>query len=321
MYYGKGDVFVYRTNVKPLIGLRKIPESNVMEIKNIIFGWNIKIEVGGEQLFTSFSEGNNEVVVATDSMKNFIQRNLAYFNGSTIEGFLAFVANRFLDTYPQMDTIKLTGEETPFLPANTLINENLQESMLVFNHSRNEQAVTTFFAKKNENKHVKIVKQSSGIQGLQLIKINGNSFAGFIRDEYTTLPEDHNRPLFIYLNINWNYKEYKDSTGETPALYVYSEQVKDIVTSVFHKLETLSIQHLIYQIGLTILERFPQLTDVTFQSQNRTWETVVNTISDSEGKVYTEPRPPYGFQGFTLTRDDLFKEKQKRILNEGISQI
>lgn len=321
MYYGKGDVFVYRTNVKPLTGLRKIPESHVTERNNIIFGWNIKVEVGGQQLFTSFSEGNNELIVATDSMKNFIQKHLAYYNGRTIEGFLVFVAERFLDTYPQMDTIKLTGEETPFLPTSSMINENLQESKLVFNHSRNEQAVATLFAKKNESNGLEVLKHSSGIKGLQLIKINGNSFAGFIRDEYTTLPEDNNRPLFIYLNINWTYEKYKDSTGETPALYVCTEQVKDIVTSVFHNLDTLSIQHLIYQIGLTILDRFPQLTEVTFQSQNRTWETVVDTIPDSDGKVYTEPRPPYGFQGFTLTRDDLKREGQVKIVDKEISQI
>lgn len=321
MYYGKGDVYVYRTNVQPLTGLRKIPESNVTEINNIIFGWNIKVEVEGKQLFTSFSEGDNELVVATDSMKNFIHKHLAYYNGRTIEGFLAFVAERFLDTYPQMDTIKLIGEETPFLPTNALLNGNPQESNLVFNHSRNEQSVATLFAKKNESNHLEVLKHISGIKGLQLVKIKGNSFAGFIRDEYTTLPEDYNRPLFIYLNISWNYEEFKDSTGETPALYVYSKQVKDIVTSVFHKLDTLSIQHLIYQIGLNILVRFPQLTEVTFESQNRTWETVVDAIPDSDGKVYTEPRPPYGFQGFTLTRDDLKQDDLKSIVDEEISQI
>jgi urate oxidase/2-oxo-4-hydroxy-4-carboxy-5-ureidoimidazoline decarboxylase len=191
----------------------------------------------------------------------------------------------------------------------------------VYNHSRNEQAIASLFAKKNESNSLEILEHSSGIQALQLIKISGNSFAGFIRDEYTTLSETNNRPLFIYLNINWNYEKYKDSTGETPALYVCSEQVKDIVTSVFHNLDTLSIQHLIYQIGLTILERFPQLTNVTFQSQNRTWETVVDTIPDDDGKVYTEPRPPYGFQGFALTRDDLKREGRGRIGDKEISQI
>lgn len=32
---------------------------------------------------------------------------------------------------------------------------------------------------------------------------------------------------------------------------------------------------------------------------------VVDEIKDSEGKVYTEPPLPYGFQSFSVTREDL----------------
>jgi urate oxidase/2-oxo-4-hydroxy-4-carboxy-5-ureidoimidazoline decarboxylase len=51
------------------------------EIIIYYISWNIKIVVGGEQLFSSFSEGDNELIVATDSMKNFIQKHLAYTTG------------------------------------------------------------------------------------------------------------------------------------------------------------------------------------------------------------------------------------------------
>lgn len=39
-----------------------------------------------------------------------------------------------------------------------------------------------------------------------------------------------------------------------------------------------------------MLERFLQLKEVNFQSQNHTWDSVVEEIPNSEGKVYTEPR-------------------------------
>ncbi|MBM7603649.1 urate oxidase/2-oxo-4-hydroxy-4-carboxy-5-ureidoimidazoline decarboxylase [Metabacillus crassostreae] len=319
MYYGKGDVFVYRTKLQPVIGLKKIPESLITEINNDVFGWNIKMEVGGKELFSSFSEGENELVVATDSMKNFIQKHLAYYQGNTIEGFLKFVSERFLQTYAHIETIKLSAEEVPFLPTVVLENQENKVSSLVFNRSRNEQATSYHHTRKDEQDSIDVINAFSGIKDLQLIKISGNSFSGYIQDEYTTLPESNNRPLFIYLNINWNYVNMQDSYGELPEKYVAAEQVKDIVTSVFHHLETKSIQHLIYQIGLRILARFPQLSKVTFQSQNRTWLTVVDQIeeSNSSSKVYTEPQPPFGFQGFTITREDLNHEK----LNKGIEEI
>lgn len=308
MFYGKGDVFTYRTYATPLKGVKRIPESAITGKENILFGLNVNIAIGGSQFLTSFTDGDNKLVVATDSMKNFIQRHLSTYQGSTIDGFLAYVAEKFLQTYPQMETVKITGEEIPFLASMCIQDHQLQESKLVFSRSRNEQTFATVETiRVGEEIELKALK--SGIKDLQLIKISGNSFADFVRDEYTTLPEDHNRPLFIYLNIGWRYQHTEDAFGETPEKYVLAEQVRDIASTVFHDLNTKSIQQLIYSIGLRILERFPQLAEVEFESQNRTWETVACENPNSEGKVYTEPRPPFGFQRFSLTRTDLENQK------------
>ena len=302
--YGKGDVFAYRTFLTPLTGVKQIPESDFLGRSNTVFGVNVKIEVGGQKLLSSFTEGDNSLVVATDSMKNFVQRHLGSYEGSTIEGFIQYVAEEFLKKYDHIDTIKIIGEEVPFEATTTASKDGLTQSDLVFKHSRNEKSVATIEMVRN-GEVIDIVNQSSGVLDLQLIKVRGNSFVGFIRDEYTTLPEDSNRPLFIYLNIGWEYEDIDDSTGSAPHSYVCAEQVRDIATSIFHELETPSIQYLIHLIGCRVLERFPQLREVSFQSQNHTWDPVVEKIPNSAGKVYTEPRPPYGFQHFSVTKEDL----------------
>ena len=307
MTYGKGDVFAYRTYLKPLTGVKSIPESSFTGRSNVLFGLNVKAEVGGRGFLSSFTEGDNTLVVATDSMKNFIQQHLGKYQGTTAEGFLAYVAEAFLDKYPQIETVKLVGEEVPFTKANVLTNSGIAESNTVFNSSRGEKAETMIEVVRGESGN-EVIAHSGGIVDLQLIKVKGNSFASFVRDEYTTLPESSNRPLFIYLNISWEYEDTEDFYSEDPLLYVASEQIKDISATVFDSMETKSIQHLIYHIGCRILERFPQLREVNFQSQNHTWDTVVETIPNSEGKVYTEPRPPFGFQRFSVTKEDLIKE-------------
>ncbi|EIJ80431.1 urate oxidase [Bacillus methanolicus PB1] len=314
--YGKGDVFAYRTYLKPLTGVRTIPESSFSGRNNIIFGVNVKIAVGGAKLLTSFTEGDNSLVVATDSMKNYIQRHLASYTGTTIEGFLKYTASSFLKKYSHIETISLIGEEIPFETTLALNNGNITDSDLVFKRSRNEYSFATLNMVRRENDRIDIIDQYSGISGLKLIKVSGNSFVGFIRDEYTTLPEDENRPLFVYLNIKWRYKNIEDSFGDNPINYVAAEQIRDIATSVFHQTETPSIQNLIYLIGCRILERFPQLQEVNFESQNHTWDKIVEEIPGSKGKVYTEPRPPYGFQCFTVTQEDVQHKKVPMISAE-----
>ncbi len=153
------------------------------------------------------------------------------------------------------------------------------------------------------------------MKGLKLIKVRGSSFFGYVKDEYTTLPESYDRPLFIFLNIEWRYNDLEDARGNTTDGYVGSEQVRDIAYTVFHEENSPSIQNLIYRIGYRILERFPQLIEVRFESNNRTWETILDEIpSSEEGKVFTEPRPPYGFQCFSMTREDLENRRRNRLM-------
>lgn len=304
MYYGKGDVFVYRTYAKPLIGVKQIPESSFTKKDNVIFGMNVKISLHGDKFLPSFTEGDNSLIIATDSMKNFIQRQAAHYDGSTIEGFLEFVCKRFLEKYSHVTSIDISADEISFDPCIVPGEFGMQGSGLVYRHSRNEYATVSMEVTRGPNGH-EISKHQCGIADLHLIKVSGSSFYGYIHDEYTTLKEAYDRPLFIYVNIGWKYGNVADASGADPSRYVPAEQIRDIARTMFHELNNRSIQHLIYHIGRRILQRFPQLAEVQFETNNRTWFTVVEDIPNSEGGVFTEPLPPYGFQGFTMTRTDL----------------
>ena len=306
--YGKGSVLAYRTYLPSLTGVKVIPESSFKGRENILFAANIEVTVAGEAFRPSFSEGDNSLVVATDSMKNFIQRHLGTFQGTTMEGFLDYTARAFLDKYDQISSVELKGDLLSFEQMDRTMSEERTPSQLVFKQSNNEQSQATIQIERTASEY-EITKQQSSLKDLQLIKVQGNSFSGFVRDEYTTLPEDSNRPLFIYLNIHWTYEHNHEALGDQPSKYVAAEQIRDLAASIFDQTQTKSIQHLIYVIGCSILNIFPQLLYVSFESQNHTWDLIVDDIPNSEGKVYTEPRPPYGFQLFTVTREDAAKEK------------
>jgi urate oxidase len=266
----------------------------------------VRFAVYGESFLASFTAGDNTNVVATDSMKNFILRHAALFKGETIEGFLAFVSQHFLAKYPQVASISITGDRLPFDPVVVPGKDEWTDSGLVYRRSHNDHTSASMEIERTEDGNGTFISSHlCGLTDLQLIKVSGSSFYGFIRDEYTTLPESYDRPLYIFLNIYWTYKDITDAISNEITNYVPAEQIRDIAQTVFHEYKTPSIQFLIYQIGLRMLSRFPQLVEVRFESNNRTWETIIETIEDSEGKVFTEARPPFGFQGFSMTRDDL----------------
>lgn len=303
LYYGKGDVLVYRTYAKPLT-VQALPESPYTGTDNVIFAHNVTFSVSGDALLASFTEGDNALIVATDSMKNFILRHAAIFEGNTAEGFLRFVGERFLARYAHMDAIEIESESIPFLPLQVPGPGGFEPSGAVFSRSHNDRAGAKLSLIRSGGEVV-FASHRGMLNNLQLIKVSGSSFYGFVRDEYTTLPDSYDRPLFIFLNIYWAYADPADALDGDAGRYAAAEQIRDIAHTVFHQYNAPSIQHLIYRIGLRILERFPQLAEVGFESNNRTWETVVDPGDGAMAGVFTEPRPPYGFQGFAMTREDL----------------
>jgi urate oxidase len=310
MNYGKEKIAVYRTYGTPLEDVRTIPESSFDGRDNTLFGLDVRVQLEGDEFLPSFTDGDNSMVVATDTMKNFVHHKLGDFDGATPESFLEFAGTGFLDQYSQIDAVRMTANEVPFderqVPSED--GDDFESSDLVYRVSNNERAFSEVYVQRTDD-GTEIVDQTSGVTDIELVKVEGSSFADFVQDEYTTLPERDDRTLYITLDIFWDYENPTDALGEEPDRYVPVEQVSDIAQVVFHEFNSNSIQDLIYQVGQRVLERYPQLESVTFEANNRTWLAVREDIDgEEEARVLKEPPRPTGYQQFELDRNDLGEE-------------
>jgi urate oxidase / 2-oxo-4-hydroxy-4-carboxy-5-ureidoimidazoline decarboxylase len=118
-----------------------------------------------------------------------------------------------------------------------------------------------------------------------------------VRDQYTTLPDIANRPLHMWLDLEWTYIEAAAAFVSGVTL---TAKVRSIVREVFHGFESGSIQQVIYQIGTKMLADIPSIAEVHLEANNRTWDTVVERAQ--ELGVYTDARPPFGILGLRLKR-------------------
>jgi urate oxidase len=146
----------------------------------------------------------------------------------------------------------------------------------------------------------RLVGLRAGRVGLELLKVTGSSFTRFVRDDYTTLPERIDRPLYIHLDVHWRYADARDAVGLDTAHYVPSEQVRDVCAAVFSELVSESIQQLVWHMSERLLERFPQLAEVSFAAENRTRDPIAQREDDARIKVSSDPFPAFGT--ITLTR-------------------
>jgi urate oxidase/2-oxo-4-hydroxy-4-carboxy-5-ureidoimidazoline decarboxylase len=271
-YYGKGDVTVYRLH----------RDGQVPHGRSPIFGANVLLLIYGDAFWPTYTTGDNTGLVATDSMKNFIQRETLNFNGFDLEEYCQFLAKTFLSKYPQAEGIQVSATEVPY---------DGMEGHVAFVPAGPERAIARV-----EMTQSGLVEAVSGLRGFRLLRLAGSAFTGFVRDEYTTLPELHNRPLQMWLDLELHYTQPAAafSHGQSVA------RARTIVLDVFRTFESGSIQQVIYQMGTRLLSEIPALAGVHLEANNRTWDGVVER--DQHLGVWTDPRPPYGCLGLRLKR-------------------
>jgi urate oxidase / 2-oxo-4-hydroxy-4-carboxy-5-ureidoimidazoline decarboxylase len=300
--YGKADVKVYRTHGKPLTGIMPIPESPFAGRDNTLMAAELEVVVRGTAFVDAYTQGDNRLVVATDTMKNFMHSASLACSAATLEGWLHHVGGEFLRTYPHMERLTMVGHELPFpaavVPADD--GDGFTSSAVLFGRDRNDRSTARLELERDGDAGVRITDHACGRADLQLVKITGSAFVDFARDQHTTLPERRDRPLYIWVDIGWRYADFADSLGDDPARYVAGEQVADLAASVFHQFVSLSIQHLVHEIGSRMFERWPQLSEVRFEAQNRLWDLVGESDADPQLKTYADPRPPFGRIGLVM---------------------
>ena len=302
--YGKADVKVYRTYPEPLTGITPIPESPFSGRDSALAAAEIEVIVHGTEFLDAYTKGDNRKVVATDTMKNFIHAVSLRARARALEEWLLEVGTAFLETYPHMERLTMVGRDLPFPSAVVPAEDGggFTASDRLFSRDRSDHGTARLELARDANGTVEITGHEAGRSGLQLIKVTGSAFADFARDEHTTLPERRDRPLYVWLDIGWTYADPSHAVLADPARYVASEQVADLAAAVFHDFVSLSIQHLVNEIGTRMLERWPQLDSVSFDAQNRLWDVATESSDDDRVKTYADPRPPFGHIGLVLRR-------------------
>jgi urate oxidase len=283
--YGKADISFYRSHAAPL-AVAAIPESEFTGRDNLLLAGRLTVDVLGEGFLAAYTEGDNRQVVATDTMKNFVYAQTLQYSGATADGLVAFLAQRFLETYPQMERLRLSYEELPYR----------SHSDKLLSAAPGDHGTVDLLADRSG-----VLQLESGRRGLRLVKLTGSSFTSFARDRYTTLPERVDRPLHVYLDVFWSYAEPASATSGSGTGYVASEQVADHVRHTFDNFVSMSIQHLLHEMGHRLMARFPQLDQVRFEAENRLWDTSAESV-EGPARVFSDPKPAHGSIGLTLNR-------------------
>ncbi|MFL6417659.1 MAG: factor-independent urate hydroxylase, partial [Bryobacteraceae bacterium] len=103
----------------------------------------------------------------------------------------------------------------------------------------------------------------SGLRDLQVLKTANSSFAGFIQDEFTTLPETHDRLFGTVVSANWSYSRPDIDFN------CNFTKVREHLTRVFADHCSLSVQQTLFAMAEGVLAECPLVEEIHLTLPNK----------------------------------------------------
>jgi urate oxidase len=278
--YGKDNVRVYKVHRDEKTGVQSVTE---MTVCCLLEG----------AIETSYTQADNSVVVATDSIKNTIYIKAKEHPVNPPELYASILGQHFLDTYPHISV------------ANIKVVVHRWTRMTI----DGEPHPHSFYRDSEETRNVEAVVRRDGITlkssivGLTVLKSTGSAFHGFVRDEFTTLKETWDRILSTDVDCGWTWKKFDTLAAVQNGVERFDkawEAARNITMKTFAQDESASVQATMYKMSEQILDAVPEVDFANYSLPNKhyfeidlSWHKgLKNTGKDAE--VYAPQSGPNG---------------------------
>jgi urate oxidase len=248
---------------------------------------DLTIDVQLEGAFDAvYVHGDNASCLATDTMKNTVYALARQDPLEHIETFASRVADHFLGK-PAVAAVRIGVVEQPW--TRLLAGGGLHPHAFVQAGAERWTAAVTASAG-----GIEIV---SGLTHLVVLKTTDSAFAGFPRDEYTTLPDTEDRIMATSVTATWTYRP---GTADFSA----RTAVRRALVETFAGHLSRSVQHTLYAMGEAALAACADLTAITLSLPNR-HHLLVDLAPfglDNPNEIFVATDQPFGLIEATIRR-------------------
>ena len=185
----------------------------------------------------SYTEGDNTGVLPTDTMKNTVYALAAQQAVDEPDAFGLTLARHFLERNPRLTRVRIDMTEHPW----GRIMVGNREHGQAFVRQGGESRSATIEGDRTR------VTAGAGVSDLVVLKSSHSAFAGFLRDEYTTLADTEDRLLATSLTATWQYRHLDIEFG--PAW----RAVRQTLLGTFAEHDSKSVQRTLHAMGQALL--------------------------------------------------------------------
>jgi urate oxidase len=236
----------------------------------------------------SYTDGDNSMVLPTDTMKNTVYAFAAREPVKAPESFGLSLARHFLERNPRLTRVRIDLTEHPW----NRVPQGERSSPHAFIRTGPETRTASISA------HRKRTVVGAGVADLLILKSAHSAFSGFPRDEYTTLPETRDRLMATSLTSTWRYRSPDMDFG------LAWRAVRTTLLDVFAEHHSESVQQTLYAMGQAVLDRIEDVTAIRLVMPNKHHLPVDLSRFGLENRneIFVPTDEPYGLIEATLVR-------------------
>ena len=251
--------------------------------------WDLKVDVALEGDFeAAHVEGDNTGLLATDTMRNTVYALAKDHLTGSIEEFGLALVEHFLVAGPTVGAARVRITQYPW--ARIEVGEEGHPHSFVRGSGERTAEVA---GDSSGSRRVR-----AGIDDLLVMKTTESGWEGFLREEYTTLPETDDRILATVVTANWSYA---DGAKDYDRLW---EAVRNRMLATFTDHYSPSVQNTLYRIGRAVLESFTEVEKIhlSFPNKHHIPYDLGRFDIENDNEIFWATDEPYGLIEGTVER-------------------
>lgn len=237
----------------------------------------------------AYTDGDNSRILPTDTMKNTVYALARQSPVCEIEEFGRALVDHFLANNSQASRVRVDLSES--LWDRIAMGDRLHTHAFV--GAGSEQRIASVVGARGAAYTIE-----SGIDGLLLLKTTGSGFAGFIKDQYTTLPETNDRVFATSVRAQWTWG------GEAGDYGACWRGVRQLFIEIFADHDSRSVQATMYEMGKLALDRYPDIVEMRLSLPNKHYLLfdIGRFGLENENEIFVPTDEPYGLIEATIRR-------------------
>ena len=238
----------------------------------------------------SYLAGDNRLVVPTDTMKNAVYAIAARHPIDAIESFALALVEHFLTRHAQVSAATVSIQQVPWRRIEGRDAEKHPHAFIAAGTARRTCRV------RGDRGPLAV---EAGVSGLTVVKTTDSAFRGFVRDEFTTLPDSDDRIFGTAVEANWRYR-----AGARPDWNAAWSAACRTMVDVFAAHRSLAVQQTLHDMGQAALAACGDVEEISLEmpNQHRIPVDLAPFGLPDTNSIFVTTSEPYGLIRATLRR-------------------